>query len=86
MNTLEAITRLANLARTNCGSSDAARSVLAYAWNARWPIRDLYKLDAKNRRAAIILIDRDWAIEDYIIESLVPEISAWAADQGKTED
>lgn len=77
MNTTEAIERLANLVRMDCGASDAARSVLAYAWNSHWPIRDFSRLDWKNRRAAITIIDRDSAIEDSRIKSLVPEIHDW---------
>lgn len=77
MNTSDAITQLAALVRTDCGASEAARSVLVYAWNSRWPIRSLWKLDKINRRAAIVIIDRDRAINDVLIKSLVPEIYEW---------
>lgn len=77
MNTPDAITRLADLVRADCGASEAARSVLAYAWNSRWPIRNLSKLDRGNRQAAIVIIDRDSAIEDSLIKALVPEIYDW---------
>jgi hypothetical protein len=63
--------------RADCGASEAARSVLAYAWNARWPIRNLWKLDPMNRKAAMTVIDRASSIDDHLIRSLVPEIHDW---------
>lgn len=83
MNTIDAINRLAKLGRTDSGASGAARSVLAYAWNPHWPIRELYRLDRNNRLAAIVIIDRDTVIDDYLIKELVPEISDWAIAQAE---
>lgn len=85
MDTIEAIIRLAKLGRTDSGASGAARSVLVYAWNPHCPIRELYRLDIENRRAALIIIDHALYIEDEIIKKLVPEISDWAIEQEELE-
>lgn len=84
MNIIDAINRLAKLGRTDSGASGAARSVLVYAWNPHWPIRELYRLDSENRRAALIIIDQALYIQDYMKE-LVPEISDWAIAQEELE-
>lgn len=57
-NPKQAAARLGKLADQGTGASRAAASVLLYAWNSsRFPIWDLYKLDAENWHAALTIIE-----------------------------
>lgn len=77
MNTHEAILRLADLIRADCGASDAALSVINYAWNNNRPIRRFYSLDRLNRDAALVLIDRDAWVDPDLLRELIPELNSW---------
>ena len=75
--TAEAIRTLADLAYGDSGGSWAARSVLLNAWNRDNPIRGIHLLSSRFRKAAICIIDRPDAIDDEVIERLVPRIRQW---------
>lgn len=77
MDTNEAILRLANLVRADCGASDAALSVINYAYNNNRPIRKFYKLDRINRNAAIVSIDRDEWVDPQLLRDMIPELKDW---------
>ena len=83
--TTAALDRLAKLTRGGSGASFAAKSILLYAWNQNHPIHDFYKLDSGNKAAAVTIINRVWAIDPNLIESVVPEIRAWQIEAA-TED
>ncbi|WP_162617144.1 hypothetical protein [Litorivita pollutaquae] len=77
MDTNDAILRLASLVRADCGASDAARSVINYAWNNHRPIREFFRLDGANRKAALTLIDRDEWVDPQLLCDLIPELNDW---------
>ena len=77
MDTNEAILRLARLVRADCGATDAALSVINYAWNNHRPIREIYRLDGANRKAALTLIDRDEWVDRQLLRDLIPELNEW---------
>nr|CRY96897.1 hypothetical protein [uncultured prokaryote] len=75
-----AIATLADLARGDSGGSFGARSLLIYAFDTSSPIHDFASLSGQHRDAAIIILDRDWAIDSDVIESIVPEIRRWHSE------
>ena len=77
MNTDEAILKLADLVRADCGASDAARSVINYTYNNHRPIKGFNLLDPCNRKAALILIDRDTWVDVNLLKNLIPELDEW---------
>ena len=78
--TRDALALLADLARGDSGGSFAARSMLIYAWNTASPIYDFVSLSGRHRAAALVILDRVWAIDPDVIESIVPEIRRWQGE------
>ena len=71
----EAVQKLSKVVGYSSGSSQAAASVLLYAWNPRHPIRDLYKLDEDNHAAAIIVIQSAFYPEIFDGGNKIEEIT-----------
>jgi hypothetical protein len=81
--TRAAISTLADLAAGDSGGSSGARSVLLYAADTSRAIEDLASLSGRHLDAAIILIDRPWAIRADLIESMVPQMKTWGTSNAK---
>jgi hypothetical protein len=75
----ESVEKLAELVRMDCGASDAAKSVLLFMWNSKFPIIELNLLDPYNHIAAIKVLSQRW-MNDRTLISWVPEIQDWARE------
>lgn len=67
----DAIIRLKDAARRGTGASPGTASVLLFAWNPVHPMRSLMSLDAKNRAAAVTVIEA--AFSDQLDGGMVIE-------------
>lgn len=75
--TRDALATLADLAQGDSGGSSAARSMLVYAWDTSQPIYRFADLSGRHRVAALVILNRAWAINPDAIESIAPQVRRW---------